>query len=1033
VTGEDTGTLAGPSRHDPATLAEHNHALMLHALAYLDLGWKLFVIPASDDGTAKTPAPNCDTCRSYPGYHDREACTCLLCHGFYAATDDAQRITAMLDRCPGGSLALRTGRESGVSVIDAESHADVPGTPTGVDVIDAWEDYAPNAELTPTAMARSASGGLHLFYTTGDTLIPSLARVLPGVDLKSNNGYVVLPPGARGERVWLTPDSDGVGMRAADGYGPPPLAPASESLTTWLRVERSTRAARARTPGGAGGPAIGYDFDAFLRDAPPPGFQDTFLNDWFFRSVRHHGETSEDELFAMAWAHVQGWTQNPRRPWTESDVRRKARYVLESVDAAPPLPDWIPRRAYADTVYRAVLGDDGVITESVSDTAGVLRELAPGEAGDHGFRALERPGAPEGAANGTAPWDGAPDTRAEAARVIREAESVLRARRPRDPVEASGNAPAERPEDGTPAVVPGPVADIVSALEGAPVEAEPVSLEFGTAPLPEPDPVEEPVAPVIPIRPQTPRPDGEESQDDGADPVDSIVPAEAVRIGGGGYRGVGYHGADGTCDGQPGTEGMNDTGNANRFVRLFGRRVRWLESEGVWLVWDGTRWQRDRTNTVRGWTVYVATDIDRDREAMIAEGRDKEAKALAKWMVVSGESARREGMLRCVRAVPGITVTPEMLDTNPMQLVVANGVVDLKTGRLEKGSPEDLNTLSGDVKYKAGALCPLWEAHVERVTCGDRELAEHLQRVAGYTLTGDTGAQAFFSLEGTGANGKNVFIETLMAIMGDYATTASTKLVTQGDRGHMAIVADLMGKRMVFVDEIPQGRHLDVERVKTLVGSARIKAQFMARNWFEFTPQMKLWIAGNDQPSVRDASDGIWRRMRRILFKAVIPENERILNFQRILMEQEGPGILNWALKGLADYQARGERLDAPESVTKSVEEMKDDEDVPGQFMDECCEFTGSTRVSNLWDGVTTEGDWVHTSQIMSVYTAWCDGMGVKPHDRLTAIQLVRRMVSRGAVKFNDRRSGDRRARGLEGVKLTTTAMGLWSRVLGRG
>jgi hypothetical protein len=59
--------------------------------------------------------------------------------------------------------------------------------------------------------------------------------------------------------------------------------------------------------------------------------------------------------------------------------------------------------------------------------------------------------------------------------------------------------------------------------------------------------------------------------------------------------------------------------------------------------------------------------------------------------------------------------------------------------------------------------------------------------------------------------------------------------------------------------------------------------------------------------------------------------------------------------------------------------------------------------------------------------------MGVKPHDRLTAIQLVRRMVSRGAVKFNDRRSGDRRARGLEGVKLTTTAMGLWSRVLGRG
>ena len=99
--------------------------------------------------------------------------------------------------------------------------------------------------------------------------------------------------------------------------------------------------------------------------------------------------------------------------------------------------------------------------------------------------------------------------------------------------------------------------------------------------------------------------------------------------------------------------------------------------------------------------------------------------------------------------------------------------------------------------------------------------------------------------------------------------------------------------------------------------------------------------------------------------------------------------------------------------------------------MGECCDVTGITRDQDFFNGVRVEGDWILSAQIMSVYTAWCDGMGVKPHDRLSAAQLVRRMVVMGAVRFNDYRSGERRLRGLEGVRLTTTAMGLWSSALG--
>ena len=55
------------------------------------------------------------------------------------------------------------------------------------------------------------------------------------------------------------------------------------------------------------------------------------------------------------------------------------------------------------------------------------------------------------------------------------------------------------------------------------------------------------------------------------------------------------------------------------------------------------------------------------------------------------------------------------------------------------------------------------------MTGEDRDLQDFLQRAVGYTLTGDTREQCFFLLYGTGANGKSTFLETLQALLGDYA------------------------------------------------------------------------------------------------------------------------------------------------------------------------------------------------------------------------------------------------------------------------
>src|SRR2546429_5349672 len=85
------------------------------ARGYVAAGWPVFVL-----GRSKRPVANCQACRLAGPDHDPQACTCLTCHGFYAATTDPDRIRAMLATLPHGLLAIRTRTASGLLVLDID-------------------------------------------------------------------------------------------------------------------------------------------------------------------------------------------------------------------------------------------------------------------------------------------------------------------------------------------------------------------------------------------------------------------------------------------------------------------------------------------------------------------------------------------------------------------------------------------------------------------------------------------------------------------------------------------------------------------------------------------------------------------------------------------------------------------------------------------------------------------------------------------------------------------------------------------------
>ena len=357
------------------------------------------------------------------------------------------------------------------------------------------------------------------------------------------------------------------------------------------------------------------------------------------------------------------------------------------------------------------------------------------------------------------------------------------------------------------------------------------------------------------------------------------------------------------------------------FTRRYHRDWRYVAAWGRWLVWDGRRWRNEET--------LAATDLIRGvcRHAALQADNPKLAAKLATSGTVGGVE-------RLARADRRHAATTAEWDADPWLLNTPGGVVDLRTGRLRAHDRADRMTKI-TTATPAGD-CPTWRRFLAEVTGGDADLQAYLQRVSGYCLTGSTREHALFFLYGTGANGKSVFVNTLATILGDYAASApmDTFMETRSDR-HPTDMAGLRGARFVSSIETEQGRRWAESKVKSLTGGDKISARFMRQDFFEFSPQFKLFVAGNHKPAIRNIDEAMKRRLHLIPFTITVPPERRDKHLQQKLLA-ERDGILAWALEGCLAWQRLG-RLDPPPQVVAATEEYFEAEDALGRWLEERC------------------------------------------------------------------------------------------------
>lgn len=393
---------------------------------------------------------------------------------------------------------------------------------------------------------------------------------------------------------------------------------------------------------------------------------------------------------------------------------------------------------------------------------------------------------------------------------------------------------------------------------------------------------------------------------------------------------------------------FTDDANALRFTKTHADVLRYVPEWGIWLRWDGTRWERDKKRTVIELARGVARSIYHD--ALMTAGDDH--KAAMKWATTSAGAPRIHAMVDLARSSHGVPVLAHELDADPWLLNVANGTLNLHTGELRAHAQGDLITKRAGCAYVPDAEAPRFAAFLEQVL-PDPEVRRFVQAYAGYCLTGVTSEQILLFAHGVGANGKTTLIQALLHVLGEYAKQAEPDLLLARDNAHPTGVADLQGARLVVSSEIEDGRRLAEATVKQLTGSDRVKARYMRQDFFEFDPTHKLLIATNHKPAVRGTDHAIWRRIRLVPFDVVVDRHDQDPYLQERL-RAEAEGILAWAVEGCRIWQDEG--LPVPAAIVAATEEYRAEEDRVGAFIAERCELgaTYSESASALYKAYST-------------------------------------------------------------------------------
>ena len=237
----------------------------------------------------------------------------------------------------------------------------------------------------------------------------------------------------------------------------------------------------------------------------------------------------------------------------------------------------------------------------------------------------------------------------------------------------------------------------------------------------------------------------------------------------------------------------------------------------------------------------------------------------------------------------------------------------------------------------------IWQDALETFFCGDNELIDYVQEIAGLSAIGKVCVEGLIIAYGEGRNGKSTFWNTLSRVLGTYSGNMSADTLTVGcKRNVKPELAEAKGKRIIIAAELEEGMRLNTSNVKQLCSTDEIYAEKKYKDPFSFVPSHTLVLYTNHLPKVGAIDAGTWRRLIVIPFNAKIEGSSDIKNYADYLFNKAGGAILKWIMTGAKRVIEKDYHIVKPAVVEAAIQKYKDNNDWLSQFLDECCEIDSS-------------------------------------------------------------------------------------------
>jgi putative DNA primase/helicase len=451
----------------------------------------------------------------------------------------------------------------------------------------------------------------------------------------------------------------------------------------------------------------------------------------------------------------------------------------------------------------------------------------------------------------------------------------------------------------------------------------------------------------------------------------------------------------------PNWGGLTDYGNAERFVAMHGKNVRYCPAKKKWYYWCGTHWELDEDGAAQ--RLMKRTVRSLYKVASDCPDRNK-GKDYAAWAYKSEAAPRINAALFLAQSELGIPVSVDQFDSDPWLFNCQNGILDLQTGKLGKHDRKQMMTRISKAKYDPDADLTVWLQYLDSATFSDTGLQQYLQRVVGYSATAFTTEKCFFFFYGPPDSSKSTFLKVIANMFGSYAANvaSSTWLVQNNVGGNRGDIVRLTGVRLVTSSELKKGAKLDEELMKSVTGSCdTLTYAAKYENEVEIMPHFSLFWAANDPPVIRDEDAAMWRRVRRVPFSHTIPlERQNPKLVEQMARPAMLSAILKWTLTGCLEWKRLG-NLGTCDAVAESSASYKNEMDRYADFEANYLEFFGSYRVPS--------------AELREQYETWCSDRGIRRP--LTVQEFSKKLLEKGC----ETHKGDHGRRFWLGVRLNTS------------